>query len=107
MRAKEVRNGGLLQFTPSDSQGEVPKSDLLRNDPPAVELKKHKRCECAGALVAINERVIHDNMKQISCRDGMEVFVEILPCKSDLWLSNGRFEQTTIADTAISTIARY
>lgn len=52
----------------------------------------------AVALVAIEKRMIHRQVEQVSCRLRLDRLVQQLPCKRRLWLNQRGLQQSQVAN---------
>lgn len=96
MRAEELSNLRLAGVADGYRDGEVVDAALGGSDFDAVDVQEHQGCNGARSFVAIEERMVLDEVKQVGSGHLEKTLVEVFATERRSGLSDRRFEQAHI-----------
>ena len=107
MRAEELGNLRLAGAADGNRDSEVVNAALGGIDFNAVDVQEHQGCNRAGSFVAVEERVVLDEVKHVGGGHLEKILMEVLAASHRSGLRDRRFEQTPITHSVCAAVQRH
>ena len=105
MSAQEERHVGLLSRAFSHREDDIHQPFLIRRDLNIVEFEEHEGRDRARPLVAIHERVILHDMKEVGGGHLEEIAVQVIFADRGLRDRDRRLQQAGVSDAWTPAVA--
>ena len=107
VRTEESGDLGFACLAGGHRDREIVETALGRSDFDAVEIEKHQSGDGTDPLVAVDERVVLNQVEQVRRGHGEDIPVEQLAAEAHARLGHGGFQQPQITNAAIAAIPRH
>ena len=101
---KKAAIAGLSRSPRATASTNSASTSLSTSISTSVHGQKHDRRHCAGTLVAIDERVVLDDVKQVGGSHLEQIGMEVLSAEARLRHGRRRFQQTGVAQAHRSAV---
>ncbi len=104
MHPEELGDLGLAHLAGRDGQSQIDQALFVVIDFDVVKGKEHNGGRGSSSLVAVKERMVLDNMEEVSRRHLEDVTMKVLTTVRSLRSGDGRLEQAYVANTIRASV---